>query len=159
MYSPLHAGVGVVLAAITPTPLIGLPLAIASHYLLDALPHGDMRKPPHVLRITEGRRLVITELIDLPLAALVVWKMTTIYSNLSPTVLVLGALAGILPDLLWGGKFLLEKLSWKIPVLTPWLDLHHRWHEWIHIKEARDIPFWAGVGYHLLLIGLLWFAR
>lgn len=159
MYSPLHAAAGLSIVAVTPNPFIGIPLAIASHYLLDMVPHGDMRKPKHILRISEGQRLLLTEMFDLPLAGLVVWKLTTIFSSVNPAYLIVGAIAGIFPDILWGGMFLLEKLRWSIPGLKQLLAQHHRWHEWIHVKEHRDIPFWIGVGYHLVVIGLLWSIR
>lgn len=159
MYSPLHASAGVLLAAAVPNPMLGLPLAIVSHYLLDAIPHGDMRKPPHFLALSEGRRLALTELFDLPLAGIVVWKLTTVFATINPLYLVLGAVAGILPDVLWGGKFLLEKIGWRWPGITRLLEVHHRWHEWVHVKEARDIPFWVGVGYHLLVIVVVLFSR
>lgn len=155
MYSPLHAAAGLTIVALVPNPVLSFPLAIASHYLLDALPHGDMRKPPHVLQVAEGRRLLITEAIDMPLTALVVWKLTTIFSSLSPLYLLAGAVAGILPDILWGGKFLLEAAHLRLPGLTRVLDVHHRWHEWIHVKAPRDIPFYAGVAYHLAVVILL----
>ncbi len=153
MYSPLHAPAGLLIAASIPNPAIGLPLAILSHYVLDSIPHGDLNKPPLMLAWTEGKRLAITELIDLPLAALVVWRLAPMFPATPPAYLIAAAIAGIVPDLLWGGKFLLERIGWNIPGLSPLLALHHRWHEWIHIKEAEDIPFLAGIAYHLAIVG------
>lgn len=153
MYSPLHAAAGLTVTAAIPNPAIGIPLAILSHYVLDRIPHGDLRKPPVMAAWPEGKRLAITELIDLPLAALVVWHLTTVFPGTPTWYLVAGAIAGILPDMLWGGKFLLERLGWKIPGLTPLLARHHQWHEWIHVRQAQDIPFMAGIGYHLVVIG------
>lgn len=156
MYSSLHAPTGLLIAASIHDPAIGLPLAVLSHYMLDAIPHGDLNKPPVMNSWTEGKRLAVTELIDLPLAALVVWRLAPTFPATPAWYLIAGAFAGLLPDLLWGGKFLLERVGWKIPGLTPLLDLHHRWHEWIHVNQARDIPFLAGIAYHLIIItGLL----
>ncbi len=159
MYSSLHAATGTLIVVSIPNPAISFPLAIASHYLLDAIPHGDMRKPPRWLQLTEGRRLLETESLDLPLSALVIWKFSTIFPTVSPGLLILGAIAAILPDILWGGKFLLEKFNWPIPGLPTLLDRHHLWHERIHVKATRDIPFWAGIAYHLMIVGAILLLR
>ncbi len=41
MHSPVHTVAGLLLAQVKPDPVTALAADVASHYLLDAMPHGD----------------------------------------------------------------------------------------------------------------------
>lgn len=97
-----HAVVGAVLAAKIGNPALAVPFAIASHFALDLIPHWN----PHLnTELKKHGRLThkTTFFIVLDVAAALV---TTILlaSYFSPdtrmvTLILLGALMGILPDL------------------------------------------------------------
>ena len=40
-----HVATGVLIAVVVPDPWVALPLAFASHFVCDALPHFDMQLP------------------------------------------------------------------------------------------------------------------
>ena len=41
MYSPIHATTGLLLATAIPNPALAFLAGVGSHYILDAIPHGD----------------------------------------------------------------------------------------------------------------------
>jgi hypothetical protein len=159
MYSPLHATAGLLLVHTTPNPIVGLGLAFLSHYVLDAVPHGDENPPATFKGLTQGKRILLIESVDLPVTIFLVWWLTQHLTG-STSLLWAGALAGILPDILWASAFVLKKIGWNIPLLTRLLEIHDRWHARTHVKKSNDIPFVAGVAYHLAVIaGVLIFVR
>lgn len=150
MYSPLHASTGFLLAQFAPNATVAFVVGVASHYVLDAIPHGDMRPLQVLQRMSKGKSLAIAVPIDLGLAFLT-------YVFLSSQVdwsakLFWGALGGITPDLLWGGKFLLERLGLNIPFLIPLLRWHNVFHEGVHAKEQYDLPHRFGIAYQIVLL-------
>jgi hypothetical protein len=86
-----HGLVGMVIAAIVPNPLIGLPLAFLSHFVVDMLPHWNWEP--------DARPLSLTGIIlDLILLEIFVVR----FAFQSPLQLNIAAAAffAILPDLL-----------------------------------------------------------
>ncbi len=65
MYSPVHATAGLLIAEAIPQPEIGIPLALFSHYVLDAVPHGDSHFGPWLSHPGATHRIIITEVLDL----------------------------------------------------------------------------------------------
>lgn len=158
MYSPIHASAGLLIAQLMPNPVAALASGIASHYLLDAIPHGDLRVGHWFMEKHTVLRLLIVEIFDLGIAILTIgWLVGQV--DAAPLTLVAGALGGILPDLLWGGMFTLQGLGVPAKLLRP-LQLHQRWHTFVHAKASYDVPFRVGLGYQIvLLIGLLAYYR
>lgn len=158
MYSPVHATAGLLIVAAIPDPLVGLPLAVASHYLLDAIPHGDSGLGPWLTTTGKHHRIITVEGIDLGTAALMVTWLVATHPATPVWYLVAGAIAGILPDLMWGTSFMLKKLPFTIPIITSFLGWHDRMHSWGHAKPKYDIPYRAGLIYQGVILGivLLW---
>jgi hypothetical protein len=98
-----HALIGAAIAAKIPNPMVSLPLAFASHFILDMVPHWN----PHLNtelktygKITKKTNTIIA--VDV-LLALVLGFLTAFSFSSSPThtvTILLGAFAGVLPDLL-----------------------------------------------------------
>lgn len=157
MYSPVHATAGVLLAAAIPNPALGLVAAFSSHYLLDAIPHGDEHVGPWMTGANAASRVAAVETADLGLAALMTAALVATFPQHTAGYLVAGAIVAILPDLLWGGAFLLEQVAGLKKVKTA-LSWHGRWHTWIHARPSYDVPFGVGLGYQILVLFIvLWF--
>lgn len=97
-----HVALGVAIAVAIPNPLISVPLAFASHFLLDMVPHWN----PHINtemkkygRLT-NRTLIIIGL-DLALALAL-----TIFVGRNNIGVYLASFASILPDVAEGPYFL-----------------------------------------------------
>lgn len=97
-----HVALGIAIAVAIPNPVISIPLALASHFVLDMTPHWN----PHLNtemktygRLTNQTLLII----GLDLAAALVLTCLLAGSNLT---LYMAALAAILPDIAEGPYFL-----------------------------------------------------
>lgn len=150
MYSPVHATAGLCIALAAPSPWVGIPLAIASHYLLDAVPHGDSGLGAWMTFNKGVRRIIAVEFFDLGAAALMVSFLISMHPEQSPWYLLAGAIGGILPDLLWGARFVLDRIG-RFRFISHILHVHDQIHAWGHAKAVYDIPFRTG----LLAQGLL----
>lgn len=126
LYTP-HFLVGAAILKYVPNPMIGVPLAIVSHVILDLTPHNDFDIKPGVtirdLWIHDKRKRNII------LAALSVdWFLmgisaTWLLLSFHTWWLITGGIAGILPDLLeqslllFGFKLpgIQDKFQWRVP--------------------------------------------
>jgi hypothetical protein len=114
MLSTPHAVVGAAIAASVSNPALGLPLAFVSHFVLDKVPHYN----PHLnTELKENGKVTkkSTKLIlfDITLAFIM---SLAIASTALPDigrfiVIMLGALMGILPDLIEAPYYFLRKKS------------------------------------------------
>lgn len=152
MYSPIHAATGLLIAQITPNPAVAFLAGMASHYVLDAIPHGDTGFGSWLTGGHAKRRILTIETVDLGMAAIVVLALVATHPTQWWLKLVAGALGGITPDLLWGLRFVLDSAHITIPGFTRFLHWHDRWHTWGHAKHPYDIPFAAGVVIQLVTL-------
>lgn len=101
-----HALTGAVIALAVKQPVLAVPLAFASHFVLDAIPHFGIHEDDHVKRnshwlfrtvISIDTALAITMILTIPLLAneIVSWW-----------IILLGMLAGIAPDTIWIYRFI-----------------------------------------------------
>ncbi|MEK7637413.1 MAG: hypothetical protein AAB402_03470 [Patescibacteria group bacterium] len=157
MYSPLHAAAGLLLAQAMPDPVTAFAAGAASHYLLDAFPHGDTGLGEWLAGGHSARRIATVESVDLGLAAIVVLALIAGHPSQGWIKLVAGAGGGITPDLFWGGRLLLDRAGWRIPLLTSFLHRHDRWHSWGHAKHFYDVPFAVGLVIQAVLLSLVLF--
>jgi hypothetical protein len=155
-----HAIVGGALASLFPThPIAAIAAGFASHFVIDAIPHWDY--PLQSISVAPGHRnqlkLEKSTLQDAALItfdacaglALAVGLLTTPETLM---VIVLGALAAMLPDPL---QFV-HSLHPHEPLVTL-----QRFHRWIHTKRQLDWPmgvssqiaFAAAVIYAALVLG------
>lgn len=158
MYSPLHATVGLLLAERLPNAPIAFLVGVASHYVLDAIPHGDSHFGAWLTSKDPLRRIIFVEALDLGLAAFVIIGLLLSQPARLAPKLIAGAIGGITPDVLWGLRFLLDTSGWRVPGLTAFLHLHDRWHNWGHAKAHYDVPFVVGLATQVsVLIAILLF--
>lgn len=155
MYSPVHATAGLLIATAIPHPAIGIPVALLSHYALDMIPHGDTHFGYWVKEPGRAHRILIVEIIDLGTAAAMTAWLVAIHPEKAWWYLVAAAIAGILPDLIWGTRFVLQKIAPPIPLVTNFLAWHDRLHSVRHARARDDISFRAGVIYQAALLAVV----
>lgn len=137
MHPLAHLLLGAVVGAIVPPPAASLLGGIASHFVLDAVPHTEeetftrCRRRGFRLQIAheDGRRRhlrltpgLIVAAVELIAGILIIAWLITRCHGLSPWAVGLGALGGILPDLVDAPVHLLfrirlmhiSKLHWTV---------------------------------------------
>lgn len=91
-----HILCGAVIATLIQNPVLGVPVAFASHFVLDALPHfgyKDVDDTKIILRHKLGRAVIITDVLVVCLLAVLLYQA-------KPYALLLGVVAWS-PDLIW----------------------------------------------------------
>jgi len=131
-----HVFVGAVIASKIPNPLIAIPLAFASHFILETVPHWN----PHLNTETEKfgkptKKSTIITIVDSTVAlvsgSLIAWQALP---NTNQAILILACcLASVLPDLLEAPYFFLK-------VRTAWVK------KWIKFQKSlqNDTSFYWG---------------
>lgn len=113
-----HILVGAAIAKTFPNPLIFVPLSLASHLVLDAIPHWQETLYPY----KPTRATWVRIPLDLLLGISILLSLNSVRSI--DASIWTGALAGVLPDL--DSIFYLEKFSKlrKNSIVTKWLSFH-----------------------------------
>lgn len=114
-------------------PTVGLPLAFASHFVLDAIPHYDGLYPRRPYQILPILQLVL----DFALGILLLAIFTR--GNPQQNYLVLAALVAILPDIQVGFYLNYDFLK-LLKSLVDW-----------HIAIQRKPPTWIGLATTILV--------
>ncbi len=117
-----HVIVGAAIASKIPNPLISLPLALGSHFVLDKIPHWN----PHLNTETQKygkvtKKSTLLVILDVGLAAVSSLAIAS-YSlpNTSHALTVLlGAFIAILPDIVEGPYFF---LNYKTETIKKWIN-------------------------------------
>lgn len=115
-----HVIVGAAIAKKIPNPLVSLPLALASHFVLDKIPHWN----PHLNTETKKYGHITkksTAIIALDLASSFVsvfYIGQTANSTNQALYIYLGAIASILPDIVEGPYFFLH---YKTKLIEKWI--------------------------------------
>lgn len=142
-----HAAVGLVAASWTDNPLLAFVIGFATHFVADAVPHGDepvgpwaKSEPGHRLR-----RLVVLMLIDLALIlGAWLWLVSHTGFRWSPVFAIAGA---CLPDFMWGFELLLHRR-----LFGPFTKWHESNHNFLHIH----LPLWLGLSLQAVVTVALW---
>ncbi|KKU89069.1 MAG: hypothetical protein UY18_C0004G0034 [Microgenomates group bacterium GW2011_GWF2_47_9] len=141
MLSISHATVGAFIATSVENPALSIPLILASHYLLDAVPHWDAGTGLGNGSKSVGKALLL-ELPDLLLAGTIV-----LLFFLLPQIW--GAFLGLLPDFLEAPR---NFLKYEPAVLRPLNKFHHAFH--------HSIPhLLPGLAPQIILLLTIWFYR
>lgn len=128
-----HVITGALIGSVAGTPLLAIPLAVMSHFLLDALPHyGD----PHLAK-NEKRfhRIIIVDTV------LVVSFLTAVLVT-RPThwlMMIIAGLVALSPDMMWLPNYI--RLARKKAVKS-YNKLMH-WHERIQFERRWGIAIEA----------------
>lgn len=148
MFLTVHAAASLMVARSSANPAITFCVSLLSHFVLDAIPHGDeYLAPPHFTRARTLRRLTAAAAIDATLlvgfVAIYLWRTPNL--NLGN---VYASLAGsLLPDLVLAIA-IISQVTW----LEPYLKFHHRIHNLL--KHKMD---WAhGMFIQVMVFTGLW---
>jgi hypothetical protein len=123
-----HAVTGALVAAFINEPLIALPAAFASHFVIDMIPHWNYRVPGGL------RSKHVVMLADLILSIVLISVFALNSTSVPGWQVLAGGFLGIAPDLMWLPYFLTGKES-KIHKNTP-LHLTRRLHLNIQWSES-----------------------
>ena len=110
-----HVALGIAIAVAVPNPLISIPLAFASHFVLDMTPHWN----PHLNTETKKYGYLTNKtllIIGLDLACAAVLTAFVSKGNIN---ILLASFASILPDIVEGPYFL---LGWKNEFVKKWIS-------------------------------------
>jgi hypothetical protein len=137
-------------SSISGGPVSALCLGIASHLVLDAIPHGDSGIGHWVHssanHVTKLQRLLPIVFVDQILAAGVFFLLLSspLLASTAFWTLFAGAFGSILPDYLTGFRDLLPKPP-------RWLESIHRFHEKCHYRGHDPLSIRGGLVFQTLL--------
>lgn len=148
MYLTVHAAAGLALARLSPHPVLTFILGLASHLLLDAIPHGDEHlAPSHFAWARRVRRLVGAAVID----ALVLAGFLSIYLWVTPIEsgwnLAAGVTGALLPDAV-EGVYLITRVRF--------LESFDRFHVYIQSFAGSKIDWAHGIFVQVMTFTGLW---
>ncbi len=124
-----HVAIGAAIAVAIPNPLISIPLAFASHFLMDMVPHWN----PHIsTEMKKFGKLTKPTLIFIAVDMIFATLLTIFIAKTNPYI-YLAAFMSILPDIAEGPYFL---FGWRNKYLDVVLRLQRS------IQASADI-FWG----------------
>jgi len=137
-----HVALGIAIAVAVPSPLISIPLAFASHFVLDMTPHWN----PHLNTETKKYGYLTNKtllIIGLDLACATVLTAFVSKGNIN---ILLASFASILPDVVEGPYFL---LGWKNEFVKKWISFQKS------IQSDANI-YWGLLTQILVILGALY---
>ncbi len=141
MTATSHALIGASLASIITNPIIGIPVAIASHFAADLVPHWDAGTNH---RQKSALRLKIEATLDVLLGFALVLILFRTQTLASPVYMFSMVIAAQLPD--W-----LEAPSWMFGLKVPPFS----WVDWLGHKLQSRMQLPWGLVTQVVIVGLL----
>ena len=136
MYISVHAAAGAAIGQFIGNPIIAFIAGIASHFLLDIIPHGDENINKWKFFKSPFKRLLAASMIDffVLFVFLIIWmRLNFDISQLNG--MVAGMAGGIAPDALWG----FHEFS-----NDPILKKYKKFHAWFHKIIKKKISLKQG---------------
>ena len=136
-----HGLVGGAIAHYLPLP-IAIPLALASHFLMDALPHFGM---PHHDRDRSKFWIIFFTIDALATFFLAAYAILTRHY-----AMFLGGLAGVIPDFIWVGRVIRTR-SFDLSQNDNWFTKTHvgiqrlerPWGLWFELPLTTFLLYWV----------------
>lgn len=162
-----HAAAGMLVAQWTQRPLLGFFVGMLSHYILDAIPHGDEFIYWRAVHNLRDRFVLTIAAADTTALILLYMAVTRFKTDVDPLLMALGLLGGILPDLAMNVQTQVriqlqqnelsprwERIARRIDrLLTP----HDNFHKWCHDLVRTPVRLGFGLSYQLVFIVLFFF--
>jgi hypothetical protein len=148
MYLTVHGAAALFIARAIPNPFVSFGVGLASHFIIDLVPHGDEHIiPSHLTRPKKIRRLMGAALLD----GIILAGFLILYLWLNPTLslnTVLACLVGsLLPDFLQGLYFVTE---------AGWLKMLNKFHIKIHNLPGSKLNWRLGMLIQVLTFMAFW---
>jgi len=150
MFIAAHAASGALIANQVDNYWLVIFLSFVSHFVLDIIPHGDYHRVHDYFHGEKQltRKLYNVILID-SISTVILATILLSYTEIDKTLLALGIISAILPDMLVG-----IHESWKKSKLTWFNKMHFK----VHNALAKSITMrpWPGaIGQFILIIAML----
>ncbi len=142
-----HMVTGAVIAGAVQQPVLVLPLAFASHFMLDSMPHFGFKNWDKARR---KQKRLINGVITIDVA-LIVLMLILFVSQGAPTLFYVAGFVAFSPDLAWVYQFIVNRqleLSEDKP--------HSRFNEFHERIQSRERP--SGIyieAVYLILVGIV----
>lgn len=130
-----HAAIGAVIGGMIGNPILGFALGLASHFLVDIVPHGD-NQLADLFRIHKKKRkfAVAYVMVDATLAMYLVMAVFLVRTDSSHLAFAAAVAGSVLPDLLIGLADI-----WRCTALKKFGKFHFFFHDLIS-RRYGDIP-------------------
>lgn len=148
MFLTVHATAGLVIAQVSPNPLVTFVLALASHFVLDFIPHGDEHIAPRHLAVgARLRRLAGAGILDaIILAGFLAIYLWTSYVP-SGWNLAAALIGSLLPDALMALYLATDNK------MLAWFD---KFHKAVHNLPEHKMDWAHGMFVQILAFTALW---
>lgn len=144
-----HAAAGALIAQAVPNPILAFALSFVSHFVMDAIPHGDTHQYERYKRRERVRRAVAYVTMDAILAITFVQTLFRFAPIAYPDATLAAIVGSVLPDFLVG----LYDFG-RVRALQGFHDFHFKIH-YLVIHRFRDISLPVGVGAQIVAFVLL----
>ncbi len=128
--------------------------AMATHYLADAIPHGDHGLGTWMSQSFGHFSIVIGPDMLLAVMTIILIRRWRVWPSLITTLAV--TLGAITPDILTWARYAVANRIGTVPIVTPFLNGHEQWHEIMHVNNNIDVPFWAGLVIQVIIATICW---
>lgn len=140
-----HALAGGILAVALKQPMLVFPLAFASHFVLDALPHFGFARQGYGEAL-KHKYIYVEQAINLVLLVFVL----VLFSG-HGWLPYLAAFVAISPDLMWPYRYFFFERKGKTPPGGP-ITRFHRWIQWCERPWGIVVEYFATVSFILLFL-------
>ena len=145
MFLTVHAPVGAAIGALAGEPVSAFALGVLSHFVLDAIPHGDERLGNVPDRAAKIRLFVKLAALDGLIMLMVLAYLFTPWVAIPSLAVLAGILGGIMPDFLQG-------FSELLPGNRP-LAAFRRFHDYMHVHLIPwESPLMVGLVTQLITL-------
>ncbi len=144
-----HSATGAIIAIAAANPVIALPLAFVSHFVLDALPHNGYPGGGGYGEALEHRRRTFLTLAgyDLVGVALLAYLLFG-----QPWFVWAAAFLAVSPDLKWPYRYWFFERKGNEPPEADWLTKFHKWVQWCE----RPWGILIEITYSVIILWILW---
>lgn len=164
MFLTTHAAAGLLASQKLDAPLIAFMVGLGLHFLMDIIPHGDEEFAERGRDVHKrDKHVLYWTLIDIGFVFILAFLIAKQYIPGDPSVLALGILGSILPDLFTNMHDQLEKYignkrknfftkirDWLL--LRPLLKRHFKIHTWFHDITKKRVALKYGLVTQLVIL-------
>ncbi|KKR03565.1 MAG: hypothetical protein UT32_C0048G0001 [Parcubacteria group bacterium GW2011_GWC2_39_14] len=149
MFLVTHAAIGAAIGQATGNPILAALGGLASHFLLDAVPHGDLQLYKSYKSGQKVRRAIAKVTVDSIVTIIFVILLFNFRDFMHPGNVSLGIAFSVLPDALIG----LYEIH-KTRFLTWFNQFHFFFHNYF-VKKVGDVSYKYGMVLQIIILIML----